>query len=161
MSDCRDHNSLHNGAEGGEDEESSGWMKELNPTDYQGLDRLQGCLLCLLVCSTLGIQSVQAISNIKSKSFSSEMQLLSEQGLEKWMDPEIWNSVADCIKNFISCNCHVASTHLGIFFMLEYDMDWSTPVAIVVRKYHMGKSKKMLEILKLHRKVLSFSCHTC
>ncbi|CAA7393524.1 unnamed protein product [Spirodela intermedia] len=92
----------------------------------------------------LGIQSVHVISNVQSRRYRDNRHV--SMGAEKWLDIEIWSSATECFKVLKSRGYRIATTHLGTGTASIYDVDWSSPMAIVIGNEQM----QALEISDLH-----------
>nr|XP_043616586.1 tRNA (guanosine(18)-2'-O)-methyltransferase [Erigeron canadensis] len=96
----------------------------------------------------LGFQSVHVVSDNSSKRYREHRHV--SMGAEKWLDIELWDSVEKCFEVLKSRGYRIATTHLGMETVSVYDMDWSSPTAIVVGNEGSGISEKALKMSDLH-----------
>lgn len=71
-------------------------------------------------------------------------------GAEKWLDIELWNNSVSCFKALRARGYRIVTTHLGTDSVSIYDLDWSSPTAIVVGNEHMGISNEALQLSDMH-----------
>ncbi|KAB2610340.1 hypothetical protein D8674_018372 [Pyrus ussuriensis x Pyrus communis] len=95
----------------------------------------------------LGFQSVHVVS-CDSKRYRDNRHV--SMGAEKWLDIEIWNSIAECFEVLKSRGYRIATTHLGTDAVSIYDMNWCCPTAIVVGNENRGISDEALALSDLH-----------
>ncbi|KAK6928139.1 tRNA/rRNA methyltransferase, SpoU type [Dillenia turbinata] len=96
----------------------------------------------------LGVQSVHVVSCDSSKRYRENRHV--SMGAEKWLDIELWDSIQECFKVLKSRGYCIATTHIGVEAVSIYDMDWSSPTAIVVGNENRGISQEALELSDLH-----------
>ncbi|OMO87728.1 tRNA/rRNA methyltransferase, SpoU [Corchorus capsularis] len=96
----------------------------------------------------LGLQSVHVVSCDSSKRYRENRHV--SMGAEKWLDIELWNSPKECFEILKSRGYRIATTHVGMDAVSIYDMDWSSPTAIVVGNENRGISEEALGLSDLH-----------
>ncbi|GAB2299448.1 hypothetical protein Dimus_038563 [Dionaea muscipula] len=114
----------------------------------EGLSDLGNVSAAFRSADALGIQSVHVVSCDISKRYKENRHV--SMGAEKWLDIELWDSTPECFDNLRSRGYRIATTHVGSDVVSIYDMNWSSPTAIIVGNEGRGISKEALGLSDLH-----------
>ncbi|XP_062106568.1 uncharacterized protein LOC133817933 [Humulus lupulus] len=96
----------------------------------------------------LGFQSVHVVACDSSKRYRENRHV--SMGAEKWLDIELWDSIQECFEALKLRGYRIATTHVGMDAVSVYDMNWSSPTAIVVGNESKGISDEALALSDLH-----------
>nr|AAR88654.1 rRNA methylase-like protein [Viscum album] len=96
----------------------------------------------------LGLQSVHVISCGSSKRYRENRHV--SMGAEKWLDIELWDSTQECFRNLKSRGYRIVTAHLESDAVSIYNMDWTSPTAIVTGNEKRGISEEALGLSDLH-----------
>ncbi|KAF4353012.1 hypothetical protein G4B88_010001 [Cannabis sativa] len=96
----------------------------------------------------LGFQSVHVVACDSSKRYRENRHV--SMGAEKWLDIELWDTIEECFEALKLRGYRIATTHVGMDAVSVYDMNWSSPTAIVVGNESKGISDEALVLSDLH-----------